>query len=377
MSDIKPRDELEPTESLVDGLVSGGCAETNSSSERRLLGCLGHRHRRHAGGRRQGDRRGPARGSPPRGQHRQPPRRRRGREQGVQDKIGDMKKQFGIDVKMTALPVGAAEREAERERQGADRHLRPDLGARLHRLAVRRRRLLHPLDALRARSSGRATAIRTTSRKGELDYLELLRHQARSRFGGNTPLPDPRPARRVDHLFYRKDLLKKAGIAVPTTSGQYLAAAKKLNGNGVAGNSMIAKSGDVSMFLVDWYTRFANIGREADERLAAGEELHAAADQPGRRRRAAAHGRLREFADKGVSSLRLHRLDRRVQRRQDGDDADVVDDRRARSTTRRRRRSPARSASPRRPRRQGPARARRLGHGHPEERARTRTPPGR
>ena len=61
-------------------------------------------------------------------------------------------------------------------------------------------------------------------------------------------------------MFYRKDLLKAAGVGVPKTWGQYLAAAKKLHGNGVSGNSMIAKSGDVSMFLVDWYTRFANSG---------------------------------------------------------------------------------------------------------------------
>ena len=54
-------------------------------------------------------------------------------------------------------------------------------------------------------------------------------------------------------MFYRKDLLEKAGVAVPKTWGEYLAAAQKLNKDGVAGNSMIAKSGDVSMFLVDWY----------------------------------------------------------------------------------------------------------------------------
>ena len=45
---------------------------------------------------------------------------------------------------------------------------------------------------------------------------------------------------------------------MPTNWTEYLAAAKKLNGNGIAGNTMIAKSGDVSMFLVDWYTRFAS-----------------------------------------------------------------------------------------------------------------------
>src|SRR5437660_640189 len=59
-------------------------------------------------------------------------------------------------------------------------------------------------------------------------------------------------------LFYRKDLFKAAGLKPPTTWAAYLAAARKLNTGGVAGNSLIAKSGDVSMFLCDWFTRFAN-----------------------------------------------------------------------------------------------------------------------
>jgi multiple sugar transport system substrate-binding protein len=44
----------------------------------------------------------------------------------------------------------------------------------------------------------------------------------------------------------------------PKTWSAYLAAAQKLNTGGVAGNSLIAKSGDVSMFLCDWFTRFVN-----------------------------------------------------------------------------------------------------------------------
>jgi multiple sugar transport system substrate-binding protein len=61
-------------------------------------------------------------------------------------------------------------------------------------------------------------------------------------------------------LYYRKDLFKAAGLRPPTTWSGYLNAAKKLNTGGVAGNSMILKSGDVSMFLCDWYTRFVNMG---------------------------------------------------------------------------------------------------------------------
>ena len=61
-------------------------------------------------------------------------------------------------------------------------------------------------------------------------------------------------------MYYRKDLLAKAGVAVPTTWDEYLAAAQKLNTGGIAGNTMVAKSGDVSMFLVDWYSRFKGMG---------------------------------------------------------------------------------------------------------------------
>src|SRR5205085_7882439 len=59
-------------------------------------------------------------------------------------------------------------------------------------------------------------------------------------------------------LFYRKDLFAAAGLKAPTTWAGYLAAAKKLNATGVAGHSVIAKSGDVSMFLCDWFTRFVH-----------------------------------------------------------------------------------------------------------------------
>jgi multiple sugar transport system substrate-binding protein len=61
-------------------------------------------------------------------------------------------------------------------------------------------------------------------------------------------------------MYYRKDLLAKAGVAVPSTWEEYLAAAQKLNVDGIAGNTMVAKSGDVSMFLVDWYSRFKGMG---------------------------------------------------------------------------------------------------------------------
>src|SRR5262249_2733883 len=88
---------------------------------------------------------------------------------------------------------------------------------------------------------------------GELDYVGHYDVKPQ-RFGGKTLYLIPGLHGGSVIMYYRKDLLKAAGLAVPTTWAQYLAAAKKLNTGGVAGNSMIAKSGDVSMFLVDWYT---------------------------------------------------------------------------------------------------------------------------
>ena len=190
-----------------------------------------------------------------------------GDEKGVQDKIGEIKKRFGIDVKMTALAVGPSDREVEPELQGADRHLRRGHGARVHRRAMVGGGYFMPLNTLRRDEGSGGIRLRSDFPKGELNYVGYF-DPANGTFGGKTLYLIPGLHGGSVILFYRKDLFKAAGVAVPKTWGQYLAAAKKLNGNGVSGNSMIAKSGDVSMFLVDWYTRFANSGGAADERLA-------------------------------------------------------------------------------------------------------------
>src|SRR5207247_1261325 len=92
---------------------------------------------------------------------------------------------------------------------------------------------------------------------GELDYVGYY-DVKKQQFGGKTLYLIPGLHGGSVVLYYRKDLLKAAGLTPPKTWAAYLAAAKKLNTGGVAGNSMIAKSGDVSMFLCDWYTRFVN-----------------------------------------------------------------------------------------------------------------------
>ena len=76
-----------------------------------------------------------------------------GDDKGVRDKIPEIKKRFGIDVKMTALPGRPAEREALAEREGADLVVRRDHGARLHGLRLRRRRLLRAAEQVAQESA--------------------------------------------------------------------------------------------------------------------------------------------------------------------------------------------------------------------------------
>jgi multiple sugar transport system substrate-binding protein len=60
-------------------------------------------------------------------------------------------------------------------------------------------------------------------------------------------------------LFYRADLLADAGLDVPTTWAEYLAAAEALTKDGVAGSGMVG-SNNFSNFAIGWYTRFISMG---------------------------------------------------------------------------------------------------------------------
>ena len=181
-----------------------------------------------------------------------------GADKGVHDKLGEIKKRFGLNVNVTALAVGAMLPKLDQSvkaptgtydavsvlgftvAQYVGGGYMTDLTPYVKKLPAG---YGYPSDYA----------------KGELDYLSNFNVKTQT-FGGKTPYLIPGLYAGPIILFYRKDLLKKAGLGVPTNWTQYLAAAKKLNTGGVAGNSMVAKSGDVSMFLVDWYTRFASQG---------------------------------------------------------------------------------------------------------------------
>jgi multiple sugar transport system substrate-binding protein len=181
-----------------------------------------------------------------------------GADKGVRDKLGEIKKRFGINVKVTALPVGPL---IEKTTQSVKAKTGTYDAISVLGFTVSQFvgggyfSNLTPMVKKLPRSYGYPSDFA----KGELDYLSYYNIKKQA-FGGTTPYLIPGLYAGPILLFYRKDLLSDAGLSVPTSWTEYLAAAKKLNANGIAGNTMIAKSGDVSMFLVDWFTRFVSSG---------------------------------------------------------------------------------------------------------------------
>ena len=182
-----------------------------------------------------------------------------GAEKGIQDKFGEIKSRFGIDVKMTALPVGPLNEKLSQSVKATTGtyDLISVLGFTV--AAFVGGGYFMPLNTLVRTKAPAGYNFPRDFAVGELKYTGYF-NTANGTFGGKTLYLIPGLYAGPIILFYRKDLFDKAGISVPTNWTQYLAAAKALNGNGIAGNTMIAKSGDVSMFLVDWYTRFTSQG---------------------------------------------------------------------------------------------------------------------
>ena len=181
-----------------------------------------------------------------------------GDDKGVKDKIPEIKKRFGIDVKMTALPVGPLNEKLSQNVKAPTSSFDAIMVLGFTVSAFVGGGFFEPLNKyLKTVPAG--YDFPNDFPQGELNYVGYydVQHQ---RAGGKTLYLIPGLHGGSVVLFYRKDLFKAAGLQPPTTWPAYLNAAKKLNTGGVAGNSMIAKSGDVSMFLCDWYTRFVNMG---------------------------------------------------------------------------------------------------------------------
>jgi multiple sugar transport system substrate-binding protein len=182
-----------------------------------------------------------------------------GDEKGVQDKIPTIKKRYGIDVKMTALAVGPLIEKANQNLKAPTSSFDAIMVLGFSVSQMVGGGYFEPLNSRVRTKAPKNYDFPRDFPAGELKYVGYF-DVKKQQFGGPTLYLIPGLHGGSVVVFYRKDLFRAAGLRPPRTWAQYLAAAKKLNKDGVAGNSMIAKSGDVSMFLVDWYTRFTNMG---------------------------------------------------------------------------------------------------------------------
>src|SRR5712691_8632782 len=179
-----------------------------------------------------------------------------GDDLGVQDKLGTIKKRFGIDLKYTALAVGPLIEKANQNLKAPTSSFDAIMVLGFTVAQMVGGGYFAPLNS-RLKKVPKGYDFPKDFPAGELQYVGYF-DRAKGAFGGKTLYLIPGLHGGSVILFYRKDLFASAGLKPPTTWAEYLTAAEKLNTGGVAGNSLIAKSGDVSMFLVDWFTRFIN-----------------------------------------------------------------------------------------------------------------------
>ena len=93
---------------------------------------------------------------------------------------------------------------------------------------------------------------------GQLEYCGYFDIEA-GQFGGDQLYLIPGIHSGSVIMYYRTDLYEEAGLSVPTNWEDYLANAEALHQGDVSGTSMIGAN-DVSLFLVDWYSRFITMG---------------------------------------------------------------------------------------------------------------------
>lgn len=180
-------------------------------------------------------------------------------EAGLKDKIGDIKATMGIDVELTTMALGAL-------LESNNQNLRAPESAFdvLHVLGFSVAGTVGA-DLFQELTPWVADPERTPADYDLEDFPAGVREYTGyfdvpgGKFGGDKLYLIPGVHSGSCILFYRKDLLDAAGVAVPTNWEDYLAAAEKLHSDDVAGNCMIGAN-DVSLFLVDWYTRFITMG---------------------------------------------------------------------------------------------------------------------
>lgn len=181
-------------------------------------------------------------------------------QNGLQDKIDEIKSKTGITVEVTALALGAQIEKMNSVLNAAtsEYDIIDVLGFFVSGVVG--------ADKFTKLNSYIANKELTASNynypkdypKGQLDYTSNY-NIAGKKFGGSDTYLIPGMHSGSVIMFYRKDLMSAAGLKVPTTWENYVNVAKKLNSGDVSGTSMIGAN-DVSLILVDWFARFASLG---------------------------------------------------------------------------------------------------------------------
>lgn len=200
-------------------------------------------------------------------------------EKGLQDLEGDIEAETGINIELTTLDLGTL-------LQSNTQNLTADESAFdiMHVLGFSvagtvGAGLFEPLnDYLADPSRVPADYDINDFPAGQLEYTGFFTPET-GEFGGDTQYLIPGIHSGSVLLFYRSDLLDAAGIEVPTTWAEYVAAAEALNTEDVAGSAMVGAN-DVSNFLVDWYSRYITMGGELTSGSAADGTLEIHVDSP-------------------------------------------------------------------------------------------------
>ena len=202
---------------------------------------------------------------------------------------------------------------------------------------------------------------------GQLEYCGYFDVEA-GQFGGDDLFLIPGIHSGSVIMYYRPDLYEEAGLTVPTNWEDYLANAEALQPGRRVGHVDDRRQRRLAVprRLV---LPVHHDGRRADERDAGDPGLRAQPDERGIRARPPAHDRLRRVLAERCHVLRVHRVGRRLLRRQRRADDLLVDDRRLglrpRTVERLGHRRRGRAAGRRGPDTAGGAR--RLGPRHPQE----------
>ena len=180
--------------------------------------------------------------------------------EGVRDHIDEIRERFGIELQVTDLALGdllAKNAETLRAPQ-SEYEIVHVLGFTV--AGVSGAGLLEPLNDYIANQAPEDYDFPDDFPEGQLNYISYYDVE-NQQFGSDTVYLIPGIHSGSVLLYYREDLFADAGLQPPTTWDEYLEVAEALHSEEVAGNTMVGAN-DVTLFLVDWYTRFLGMGGE-------------------------------------------------------------------------------------------------------------------